>query len=161
MMDIKNTEQITSRLTYNRNFYNIILDEVADIYNVDRNKVFGGRRQKEIIDAKRLFIYSLRKLFRLTLQEIADLTNLHHASVIHHNIKAEFFCGNYNEYELDFKRVEDRVIEEDVVGNIKTTEVSIARLKINLTILEAELTKMYNIKTKKNVREKRESLLTE
>tara|TARA_R110000796_G_scaffold237883_1_gene358078 strand:+ start:53 stop:535 length:483 start_codon:yes stop_codon:yes gene_type:complete len=160
-MDIKNTEKFTSRLTYNRSFYNIILDEVADIYVVDRNKVFGGSRQGKIIDAKRLFIYSLRNLFRLTLQEIADLTNLHHASVLHHNNKADFFCNSYIEYELDFNRVENRVIEENIDSNIIDTEIGVARLKADLTILEAELTKMYNIKTKKNVREKRESLLTE
>tara|TARA_R110000787_G_scaffold132833_2_gene245130 strand:+ start:1132 stop:1614 length:483 start_codon:yes stop_codon:yes gene_type:complete len=160
-MDIKNTEQIKSRLTYNRNFYNIILDEVADIYVVDRNKVFGGSRQTKIIDAKRLFIYSLRNLFRLTLQEIADLTNLHHASILHHNKNAEFFCKNYIEYELDFKRVESRIIEENIDDNISNVEGSMAKLKMDLTILEAELTKMYNIKSKKDVRKKRESLLAE
>lgn len=154
-------EQIKNRLTYNRNFYNIILDEVSDMYKVDRNKVFGGNRKKNIIDAKRMFIYSLRNLFNLTLQEIADLTNLHHASVIHHNKNAEFFCTNYTEYELGFKRIEDRIIEENITDNISDVECSIARLKIDLAMMEAELTKMYNIKSKKDVREKRESLLTE
>jgi hypothetical protein len=154
-------ERITNRLTYSRNFYNIILDEVSDIYEVDRDKVFGGGRQKKIIDAKRMFIYTLRNLFRLTLQEIADLTNLHHASILHHNNNAEFFCSNYIEYELEFKRIESRVIEENIDNNINDVKCSIDRLKIDLTIMEAELTKMYNIKSKKNVREKRESLLTE
>lgn len=154
-------EQIKNRLTYSKYFYNLILDEVSDIYGVDRNKVFGGNRRKEVIDAKRMFIYSLRNLFRLTLQEIADLTNLHHASVLYHNKNAEFFCTNYTEYIMDFTRIENRVIEENVDTAISTIEGSIKRLGEDLILLEKELTKMYNIKSKKDVREKRESLLTE
>ena len=46
--------------------------------------MFLGSRKKNIIFAKRMYIYILREMFELTLNQIAKVTNLHHASIIHH-----------------------------------------------------------------------------
>ena len=73
------------------------MNEVADIYNVERDRIFLGSREKNIIFAKRLYIYILREMFGLTLTEIANVTNLHHASVIHHSRQFKFFHENYKQ----------------------------------------------------------------
>ena len=82
---------IKRKLTFSNYYNEVILDEIAVVYNVDRNSMFAGSRKKNIILAKRMFIYILRNMFGLTLYEIAHITNLHHASVLHHSRKFEFF----------------------------------------------------------------------
>ena len=85
------------RLKFSDYYNNIIMSELADIYEVDKERMFLGSRKKNIIFAKRMYIYILREMFGLTLMEIAGVTNLHHSSIIHHTRKFEFFYNNYTE----------------------------------------------------------------
>ena len=146
---------IQRKLTFSNYYNEVMLDEIAIVYNVDRDSIFTGSRKKNIILAKRMFIYILRNMFGLTLSEIAHITNLHHASVIHHSRKFEFFKTkvNYEENE-DFKRVEAKILSVEADEMIRVLEGK----KIEI---ETELTKLYNIKNQKHVRKERESLLTE
>lgn len=79
------------RLKFSEYYHNIIVSELSEIYNVERDRMFLGSRKKNIIFAKRMYIFILRNMFDLTLMEIADVTNLHHASVLHHTRKFDFF----------------------------------------------------------------------
>jgi len=115
--------------------------------------MFLGSRKKNIIFAKRMYIYILREMFGLTLNEIGRVTNLHHASIIHHTRKFEFFYNNYPEDSDAFKRVEDRVIEVEV-------DEEILGLETQLEQINKSLTKLYKIKKSKNDRQEREGLLT-
>ena len=161
-----------TRFTFNPYYHDIIIDEVSNGYGVDKDKIFLGGRQRRIIDAKRTFLYVLRTMFDLTLQEIAKITNLHHASVIHHTRQFEFFYGLYLkdtsvydnveekilefEHSLDasiYKSIEERVIAVEVDDMIEGLEKSQEEI-------EKELIKLYNIKNKKNVRKERKNLLT-
>ena len=141
------------RLKFSDYYHNIITKELADIYNIKQEEMFLGSRKKNIIFAKRMYIYILREMFSLTLNEIGRVTNLHHASIIHHTRKFEFFYNNYPEDSDAFKRVEARVIEVEV-------DEEILALEIQLKQINKSLTKLYNIKKLKNDRQKREGLLT-
>ncbi len=141
------------RLKFSDYYHNIITKELADIYNIKQEEMFLGSRKKNIIFAKRMYIYILREMFSLTLNEIGRVTNLHHASIIHHTRKFEFFYNNYPEDSDAFKRVEARVIEVEV-------DEEILGLEIQLKQINKSLTKLYNIKKLKNDRQKREGLLT-
>ena len=101
-----------------------------------------------------MYIFVLRNVFHLTLMEIAEVTNLHHASIIHHERKFQFFYNNYPEDNASFKRIEDRIIEVEVDEEIIALELK--RERIN-----ESLNKLYLIKNSKNDRKKRENLLTE
>jgi hypothetical protein len=142
------------RLKFSDYYHNIITSELADIYNVDKERMFLGSRKKNIIFAKRMYIYILREMFGLTLNEIGEVTNLHHASIIHHTRKFEFFYNNYPKDSDAFKRIENRVIEVEV-------DEEIIGLEIQLNKINKSLTKLYKIKKQKNDRQKREGLLAE
>jgi len=141
------------RLKFSDYYHNVITKELADIYNIKQEEMFLGSRKKNIIFAKRMYIYILREMFGLTLSEIGRVTNLHHASIIHHTRKFEFFYNNYPEDSDAFKRVEDRVIEVEV-------DEEILGLETQLEQINESLTKLYKIKKSKNDRQKREGLLT-
>jgi len=141
------------RLKFSDYYHNVITKELADIYNIKQKEMFLGSRKKNIIFAKRMYIYILREMFGLTLNEIGRVTNLHHASIIHHTRKFEFFYNNYPEDSDAFKRVEDRVIEVEVYEEI-------LGLETQLEYINESLTKLYKIKKSKNERQKREGLLT-
>ena len=141
------------RLKFSDYYHNVITKELADIYNIKQKEMFLGSRKKNIIFAKRMYIYILREMFGLTLNEIGRVTNLHHASIIHHTRKFEFFYNNYPEDSDAFKRVEDRVIEVEV-------DEEILGLETQLKHINESLTKLYIIKKSKNDRQKREGLLT-
>ncbi len=141
------------RLKFSDYYHNVITKELADIYNIKQKEMFLGSRKKNIIFAKRMYIYILREMFGLTLNEIGRVTNLHHASIIHHTRKFEFFYNNYPEDSDAFKRVEDRVIEVEV-------DEEILGLETQLEQINESLTKLYKIKKSKNDRQKREGLLT-
>tara|TARA_R110000824_G_scaffold52721_4_gene146455 strand:+ start:319 stop:759 length:441 start_codon:yes stop_codon:yes gene_type:complete len=142
-----------TRLKFSDYYYDIITKELGEIYNIDKERMFLGSRKKNVIFAKRLFIYILRNMFGLTLMEIAKVTNLHHASIIHHNRQAEFFYNNYAKDNDAFERVENRVIEVEV-------DEMIVGLEAKQKTITDSLTKLYKIKNQKNDRQKREGLLT-
>ena len=56
----------------------------------------------------------LREIFGLTLKEIAGVTNLHHASVLHHARQFEFFYNNYVKDTKNFERIENSIIEVEI-----------------------------------------------
>ena len=141
------------RLKFSDYYHNIITEELAKIYSIKKEEMFLGSRKKNIIFAKRMYIYILREMFGLTLSEIGRVTNLHHASIIHHTRKFEFFYNNYPEDSDAFKRVEDRVIEVEV-------DEEILGLETQLEQINESLNKLYIIKKSKNDRQEREGLLT-
>tara|TARA_R110000824_G_scaffold1834_7_gene9115 strand:+ start:321 stop:761 length:441 start_codon:yes stop_codon:yes gene_type:complete len=142
-----------SRLKFSDYYYDIITKELAAIYKIDRDKMFLGSRKKNVIFAKRMFIYILRKMFGLTLMEIAEVTNLHHSSIIHHTRKFEFFYNNYTEENDAFERVENKIIEVEVDEMIEGLEAKKEKIVVSLY-------KLNKIKNQKNDRQKREGLLT-
>ena len=141
------------RVRFSDYYHNIIIEQLSKIYNVDKDAIFLGSRKKNIIFAKRMYIFVLRNVFDLTLVEIAEVTNLHHASIIHHTRKFEFFYNNYPEDNAAFKTIEDRIIEVEV-------DEEIVALEIKKDRINESLTRLYLIKKSKNDRKKRESLLT-
>jgi len=92
-------------------------------------------------------------MFGLTLKDIAEVTNLHHASIIHHSRQFEFEYNNYRTKNKNFDRVQDRVIEVEI-------DEEIIGLEQQLEKINKSLTKLYKINKQKHEREKRESLLT-
>ncbi len=143
------------RLKFSDYYNEIILNEVAEIYDVEKHRIFLGSRERNIIFAKRLYIFILREMFNLTLTQIAKITNLHHASILHHSRQFEFFYSNkgYAQDKRNFERIENRIIEVEI-------DEEILGLETQLEAINKSLTKLYKINQLKNERQERESLLT-
>ena len=62
------------RLKFSDYYHNVITEELAKIYNIKKGEIFLGSRKKNIIFAKRMYIYILREMFGLTLNEIGRVT---------------------------------------------------------------------------------------
>jgi len=142
-----------NKLKFSEYYHQIIVKELVKIYDVNEDELFLGSRKKNIIFAKRLYIYTLRNIFELTLSEIGEVTNLHHASILHHTRKFEFFYRRYESENTNFKRMSDKVYEIEI-------EEQIIGLENKLTEVTEALTRLYKLNKEENVRKEREGLLT-
>ena len=139
-------------LIYSENYQNIILEEIATIYSIQKELICSSSRMRDVISAKTMFIYILRNMFLLNLVKIGSITKLHHASIIHHVSKYEFFLETYPEEKDLFEKVKLKIFDVQVDERIRMLEEESDKIK-------EELTKLYNIKNRKNVRKERKSLL--
>ena len=142
------------KLKFSEYYHQIIIKQLSKMYDVKEDEIFLGSRKKNIIFAKRLYIFTLREMFGLTIQEIGDITNLHHSSILYHTRTFEFFYNNIQRENDNFKVISDRINEVGV-------DEQIAGLESKLTELTEALTRLNKLKKQKNVRQKREGLLTE
>ena len=137
------------KLKFSNYFHEVIVKELEKKFNVKESEIFLGSRKKNLIQAKRMYIFVLKTIFDLTLHEIGEITNLHHASVLYHYRQVEFFKKIYvldsELYKKILNRIESVTLDEKIDALEKQNRVN------NL-----ELTKLYNLKKRRN--EKREKL---
>jgi len=137
------------KLKFSNYFHEVIVKELETKFNVKENEIFLGSRKKNLIQAKRMYIFVLKTIFDLTLHEIGEIINLHHASVLYHYRQVEFFKKIYvldsELYKKILNRIESVTLDEKIDALEKQNRVN------NL-----ELTKLYNLKKRRN--EKREKL---
>ncbi len=137
------------KLKFSNYFHEVIVKELETKFNVKESEIFLGSRKKNFIQAKRMYIFVLKTIFDLTLHEIGEITNLHHASVLYHYRQVEFFKKIYvldsELYKKILNRIESVTLDEKIDALEKQNRVN------NL-----ELTKLYNLKKRRN--EKREKL---
>ncbi len=142
-------EENKTKLKFSHYFHEIIIKELVKKFNVEEDQIFLGSRRKNFIQAKRMYIFVLKTIFDLTLHEIGDITNLHHASVLYHYRRVEFYQKIYvldsELYKKILSRVESVTLDEKIDALEKQNRVN------NL-----ELTKLYNLKKRRN--DKREKL---
>jgi len=140
------------KLVYSKNYEKIILKEISEIYEIEKELICSSTRIRSVMSAKTMFIYILRNMFSLSLVKIGGITKLHHASIIHHVSKYEFFLETYDEEKKLFDRVKLKILDVQVDERIRMLEEESDKIK-------EELTKLYNIKNQKNVRNERKNLL--
>jgi|TARA_B100001175_G_C19389472_1_gene580672 hypothetical protein len=145
---------IRKRLKFSDYYNELIVDEICQIYDVEKERIFLRNRKRNIIHAKRLYIYILREMFDMTLKNIGKITNLHHASIIHHHEQFKFEYQTYEIEKQNFERVESKIIEVELDEEIRDSEEQ-------LKTINNTLTKLYKINKLKNERQERESLLTQ
>ena len=137
------------KLKFSNYFHEVIVKELETKFNVKESEIFLGSRKKNLIQAKRMYIFVLKTIFDLTLHEIGEITNLHHASVLYHYRQVEFFKKIYvldsELYKKILNRIESVTLDEKIDALEKQNRVN------NL-----ELTKLYNLKKRRN--DKREKL---
>jgi len=65
-----------------------MIEEVNEIKNfieeqMGLENIFKNTRRRDYVDARRILFYILRNKFLLTYQEIGDISNRNHATIIH------------------------------------------------------------------------------
>lgn len=138
-----------ANLKFSVYYHDMIIKEVSKLYNVDDKVVFLGSRKKNIIYAKRMYIYILRQIFGLSLQEIGDITNLHHASILHHTRTFDFFYGTYIDDNKGYQRIKRMILDISVDERIN-------EVKKTIRIANLELTKLINIKKEKDDKQRKD-----
>ena len=115
-----------------------------DIFYLENNTC----RKREIIEARRFFIYYLRDELDITYAGISDyVKGLHHSTAIHH-------CKKFKELIKDEKPLRNKYHKFIITANdfdVLTTLLSIKRMQA--LYLNEELKELNNLFTKKRVEE--------
>ena len=86
--------------------------EICEIYGMEWKTICSKSRKRKVMEARRLYCALLRNIFLLPLQTIGNLTNTHHASVIHtikqHNDYSEIYKG----YDKDYEDIKEALIDK-------------------------------------------------
>ena len=61
-------EENKKRLKFSNYFHEVIIKELEKKFNVDEQYIFLGSRKRNVIQAKRMYIFVLRSMFDLTLE---------------------------------------------------------------------------------------------
>jgi hypothetical protein len=86
---------------------------VCSIYGVNEDELFSLNRRREIISARRMVLYFLRKHYGETYMGIAKMFNMNHATVIHHVTQMKNFL-EFDKIEImNYIKVRDYVFEQN------------------------------------------------
>ncbi len=66
-----------------------IIEKVADFYDIAPDEVIGKGKTKNVANARQMSIYLIRKLTGLTLEQIGEVLNRDHSTVLHSIRKVE------------------------------------------------------------------------
>jgi chromosomal replication initiator protein len=67
----------------------MIITTIENLLDVERKKIFGKSRKKNVVLARQVFIYILKNDFGRSITEIGKLINRTHSTVIHSLKKIE------------------------------------------------------------------------
>ena len=67
----------------------LILEEVANVYNVSISKLLGNNRTKELVVPRQIAMYLIRSMTGLSLPDIGKKFNRDHSTVLHSINKIE------------------------------------------------------------------------
>lgn len=90
-----------------------LVKAVCSIYCVDEDKLFSVSRKRNIISARRMVLYFLRKHYNETYMQIAETFSMNHATVIHHITQARNFLEFDKEEITNYIKVRDYVFEQN------------------------------------------------
>jgi len=71
-----------------------ILSSILNFYSVEKPEIFSNSRKKHIVNARQIFIYCLRKKFKLSFPAIAKFLNKDHTTILHSCNRAKELINN-------------------------------------------------------------------
>lgn len=86
---------------------------VCSIYGVKEQELFSLSRRREIISARRMVLYFLRKHYGETYMGIAKMFSMNHATVMHHVTQMKNFLEFDKEEMTNYIKVRDYVFEQN------------------------------------------------
>ena len=90
-----------------------IKSEICRRYNLAWSVIEGKSRIRKVIDARRLYCGILRNIFRLTFQEIGDILNKNHATILHSITQHDTFVRILKSYKRNYEEIESTLMIDD------------------------------------------------
>jgi len=132
-----------------------IQSEVCSRYGLEWSMILSRSRVREVVDARRLYIGILRDIFRLTLQEIGNILNKNHATILHNINQHDTFVKILKSYKKNYEEIERALMLDDnyYIHEVKEVERKMDDLSKRLEEL-IERKNNYKLKIQNNGREK-------
>lgn len=92
---------------------------VCSIYKINEEMLFSHRRNANIVGARRMVLYFLRKHYGEPYINIAKLFSMNHATVIHHFKQMENYLSYNKEDIINYIKVRDYVFEQNSEVTLK------------------------------------------
>lgn len=105
MRKIRFTEAREKRIKY----------EICKLFDTEWGIITSKKRSTEIVEARTLYCALVRNVFEMPLTKIAKNLNITHASVIHAVKKFNGYCEMYKNYDTEYNRIKELVINEKCV----------------------------------------------
>ena len=132
-----------------------IKSEICKRYNLEWYRIQSKSRVRLIVDARRLYCGILRNIFRLTFQEIGDILNKDHATILHNIKQHDTFVKILKSYKKHYEEIESILMLDDNYYVHEVIEVE-RQMDILSKRLEDLIEKKnnYKLKLKQNGRKK-------
>lgn len=101
------------KLEFTRERDEKIKSEISERYNLSWPVIEGRSRIRKVVDARRLYCGILRNIFRLTFQEIGDILNKNHATILHSIAQHDTFVRILKSYKRNYEEIESALMIDD------------------------------------------------
>ena len=145
------------KLEFTKERDEIIKSEISKRYNLTWEQIQSTSRVRIVVDARRLYCGILRNIFRLTFQEIGDILDKNHATIIHNIQQHDAFVRILKSYKKNYDEIERTMLLDDnyYIHEVVEVERKMNELSIRLKdLIEKKNEYKLKIKNKKNVRKK-------
>lgn len=145
------------KLEFTKERDEIIKSEISKRYNLNWEQIQSTSRVRIVVDARRLYCGILRNIFRLTFQEIGDILNKNHATIIHNLQQHDAFIRILKSYKKNYDEIERTMLLDDnyYIHEVVEVERKMNELSIRLKdLIEKKNEYKLKIKNKTNVRKK-------
>jgi len=145
------------KLEFTKERDEIIKSEISKRYNLNWEQIQSSSRVRVVVDARRMYCGILRNIFRLTFQEIADILDKNHATIIHNLQQHDAFVRILKSYKKNYDDIERTMLLDDnyYIHEVAEVERKMNDLAVRLNdLIEKKNEYKLKIKNKTNVRKK-------
>lgn len=113
----------------NKTSHHKILNFVCNHYGVSSVAVLSKSRETEVLIPRKVYIYLLQDILKLTHEKIAFLVNRNTSSVTLSLLKTKGEIEVYKKLELEINTIKDKIMDSSLVVNY----VDLLQMSINHT----------------------------
>tara|TARA_R110000796_G_scaffold177548_4_gene294369 strand:+ start:405 stop:827 length:423 start_codon:yes stop_codon:yes gene_type:complete len=114
---------------YTSEALDLITNATSLILNVSHTDIMSTRRDKQIVDARRIAYYLARQDFKFTLQAIANFFDKNHATILHQVNQHKAWSEQEDYYKNQYESVRTFLLDE--LGMEQLGEYLDVKRKIN------------------------------
>lgn len=114
---------------YTSEALDLITNATSLILNVSHTDIMSTRRDKQIVDARRIAYYLARQDFKFTLQAIANFFDKNHATILHQVKQHKAWSEHEDYYKNQYESVRTFLLDE--LGMEQLGEYLDVKRKIN------------------------------
>ena len=127
-----------------------VFDYIHKETGISEQQIRSKVRKRDILDARRLFFYVMRKYFQYSFEKIGMITLHTHATVLH-------ACKTFEDYEVAYPKIttlpyKDICFQLDLMKD--SVEEQVEDIKEKIILINKQLDKLITIKQLQNGRKK-------